>query len=130
MSYRDYQDVDSDAVLDGSGLKLENVRIVHTHVYNDEGRCKSGDFAYAHARIVNSPNAEVNRFYDEFEEALTIARLPENDGCTLELWGENPNANEKNGGVGYILRGYERIDEKLVRLGAHIERITVEDDPF
>ena len=34
------------------------------------------------------------------------------------------------GGVGYILRGYERIDEKLVRLGAHIERITVEDDPF
>ena len=103
MSYRDYQDVDSGAVLDGSGLTLENVRIVHTHVYDEEGRCKSGDFAYAHARIVNSPNAEVNRFYDEFEEALTIARLPENDGCTLELWGENPNANEKNGGVGYLI---------------------------
>ena len=106
MSYRDYQDVDSGKIVDGSGKQtLENVRVVHTHVYDDEGRCKSGDFAYAHARIVNSPNAEVNRFYDEFEEALTIARLPENDGCTLELWGENPNANEKNGGVGYILDG-------------------------
>ncbi len=31
------------------------------------------------------------------------------------------------GGVGYILRGYERIDEKLARIGAHIERIQVED---
>lgn len=86
MSYRDYQVVDSDAVLDGSGLKLENVRIVHTHVYDDEGRCKSGDFAYAHAKISSSPNAEVDRFYEEFDEALAAALLPENDGCTLELW--------------------------------------------
>lgn len=105
MSYRDYQDVDSGAVLDGSGLKLENVRIVHTHAYDEEGRCKSGDFAYAHARIVNSPNAEANRFYEEFEEALSAALLPENAGCTLELWWENPNANEKNGGAGYIMDG-------------------------
>ena len=106
MSYRDYQDVGTGEIVSGSGKQtLENVEVVHIHVYDDEGRCKSGDFAYAHARIVNSPNAEVNRFYDEFEEALTIARLPENDGCTLELWAENPNANEKNGGVGYILDG-------------------------
>ena len=30
------------------------------------------------------------------------------------------------GGVGYILRGYENIDEKLVRLGARIERVKYE----
>ena len=34
------------------------------------------------------------------------------------------------GGVGYILRGYERIDEKLKQLGAHIERIRYEDPVF
>lgn len=34
------------------------------------------------------------------------------------------------GGVGYILRGYERIDEKLKRLGAHIERVRIEDPVF
>jgi len=34
------------------------------------------------------------------------------------------------GGVGYILRGYERIDEKLIRLGARIERIQYADSPF
>ena len=33
------------------------------------------------------------------------------------------------GGVSYILRGYENIDEKLVRLGARIERVKYED-PF
>ncbi len=111
MSYRDYQDVDSDAVLDGSGLKLENVRIVHTHVYDDEGRCKSGDFAYAHAKISSSPNAEVDRFYEEFDEALAAALLPENDGCTLELWWASPNANWKNGNAGYIMdRGKFTMD--------------------
>ena len=31
------------------------------------------------------------------------------------------------GGVGYILRGYENIDKKLVNLGAHIERIQYDD---
>ena len=104
MSYRDYQDVDTGKLVDGSGKqKLENVEVVHTHVYDDEGRCKSGDFAYAHARIVNSPNAEVDRFYEDFEEALSAALLPENAGCTLELWWENPNANEKNGGAGYLI---------------------------
>ena len=30
-------------------------------------------------------------------------------------------------GVGYILRGYECFDEKLRRLGAHIERVTAEE---
>ena len=34
------------------------------------------------------------------------------------------------GGVSYILRGYERIDEKLKMLGAHIERISYEDSVF
>lgn len=104
MSYRDYQDVDTGEIVSGSGKQtLENVEVVHTHVYDDEGRCKSGDFAYAHARIVNSPNAEVDRFYEDFDEALTIARLPKNDGCMLELWWGRPSANGKNGGVGYII---------------------------
>ena len=34
------------------------------------------------------------------------------------------------GGVGYILRGYEHIDEKLRRLGARIERFECEDALF
>ena len=106
MSYRDYQDVDTGEIVSGSGKqKLENVEVVHTHVYDDEGRCKSGDFASAHAKISGSPNVGVNRFYENFEEALSAALLPENAGCTLELWWENPNANEKNGGAGYILDG-------------------------
>jgi UDP-N-acetylglucosamine 1-carboxyvinyltransferase len=33
------------------------------------------------------------------------------------------------GNVTQIDRGYERIDERLRRLGAHIERIHVEPDP-
>lgn len=32
------------------------------------------------------------------------------------------------GNIGYILRGYEQIDRKLLRLGAHIERIQVEEN--
>jgi UDP-N-acetylglucosamine 1-carboxyvinyltransferase len=31
------------------------------------------------------------------------------------------------GGVGYILRGYERFDEKLRSIGAHVEKILVPD---
>ena len=31
------------------------------------------------------------------------------------------------GGVGYILRGYERFDEKLRSIGASVEKITVSD---
>ena len=31
------------------------------------------------------------------------------------------------GNIGYILRGYEHIDRKLMRLGAHIERFKVEE---
>ena len=34
------------------------------------------------------------------------------------------------GGVSYILRGYERIDEKLKMLGAQIERVSYEDPAF
>ena len=33
-------------------------------------------------------------------------------------------------GVGYILRGYERFDEKLRQLGAQVERIACPDDDF
>ena len=33
------------------------------------------------------------------------------------------------GGVEFLLRGYERIDQKLIRLGARIERFW-SDDPF
>ena len=31
------------------------------------------------------------------------------------------------GGVGYILRGYERLDEKLAALGANIQRERIEE---
>ena len=31
------------------------------------------------------------------------------------------------GGVGYILRGYERFDEKLRSLGAQIENVVIQD---
>jgi UDP-N-acetylglucosamine 1-carboxyvinyltransferase len=31
------------------------------------------------------------------------------------------------GGVSYILRGYERFDEKLRSIGAHVEKITVDE---
>ena len=51
-------------------------------------------------------------------------------GASMVIAGLMAEGVTEIGGVGYILRGYERIDEKLVRLGAHIERITVEDDPF
>jgi len=34
------------------------------------------------------------------------------------------------GGIGYILRGYENIDKKLMGLGARIERIQYEDSLF
>ena len=33
-----------------------------------------------------------------------------------------PEGTTEIGGINHILRGYERIDEKLRNLGAHIER--------
>ena len=50
-------------------------------------------------------------------------------GASMIVAGLMAEGMTEIGGVEYILRGYERIDEKLMRLGAHIERIQV-DDPF
>lgn len=66
-------------------------------------------------------------------DRLVGARVNATDlraGASMVIAGLMAEGVTEIGGVGYILRGYERIDEKLVRLGAHIERITVEDDPF
>ena len=105
MSYSDYRDNNGE-IVDGSGKQeLKNVKVVHVHEYDEEGKCKAGDYAYADAKIVNSPNAEANRFYEDFDEALAAALLAKNAGCTLELWWENPTANGKNSNMGYIING-------------------------
>ena len=51
-------------------------------------------------------------------------------GAAMVIAGLMAEGVTEIGGVGYILRGYERIDEKLKRIGAHIERIRVEENPF
>ena len=51
-------------------------------------------------------------------------------GAAMVIAGLMAEGVTEIGGVGYILRGYERIDEKLKRLGAHIERIQYEDGLF
>ena len=51
-------------------------------------------------------------------------------GAAMVIAGLMAEGVTEIGGVGYILRGYERIDEKLKRIGAHIERFRVEENPF
>ena len=50
-------------------------------------------------------------------------------GAAMVIAGLMAEGVTEIGGVGYILRGYENIDEKLVHLGARIERVKYED-PF
>lgn len=47
-------------------------------------------------------------------------------GAAMVIAGLMASGTTEIGGVGYILRGYERIDEKLRKLGAEIEHIVVE----
>ena len=51
-------------------------------------------------------------------------------GAAMVIAGLMAEGVTEIGGVSYILRGYERIDEKLKMLGAHIERISYEDSAF
>ena len=51
-------------------------------------------------------------------------------GAAMVIAGLMAEGVTEIGGVSYILRGYERIDEKLKMLGAHIERISYEDPAF
>ena len=51
-------------------------------------------------------------------------------GAAMVIAGLMAEGVTEIGGVGYILRGYERIDEKLRRIGAHIERIQYEEPLF
>lgn len=65
-------------------------------------------------------------------DRLVGARVNATDlraGAALVIAGLMAEGVTEIGGVGYILRGYENIDRKLMQLGAHIERIQVEN-PF
>ena len=46
-------------------------------------------------------------------------------GAAMVIAGLMAEGVTEIGGVGYILRGYENIDKKLIQLGARIERIQV-----
>lgn len=50
-------------------------------------------------------------------------------GAAMVIAGLMAEGVTEIGGVGYILRGYERIDQKLIQLGARVERFRSED-PF
>jgi len=66
-------------------------------------------------------------------DKLVGARVNATDlraGAAMVIAGLMAEGVTEIGGVGYILRGYERIDEKLIRLGARIERIQYADSPF
>ena len=51
-------------------------------------------------------------------------------GAAMVIAGLMAEGITEIGGVGYILRGYENIDKKLIGLGARIERIQYEDSLF
>lgn len=66
-------------------------------------------------------------------DRLVGARVNATDlraGAAMVIAGLMAEGVTEIGGVSYILRGYERIDEKLRRLGAHIERIPCEDGTY
>ncbi len=66
-------------------------------------------------------------------DRLVGARVNATDlraGAAMVIAGLMAEGVTEIGGVSYILRGYERIDEKLRRLGAHIERIPYEDGGY
>ena len=81
----------------------------------------------ANARVVESSSAIITGV-----DHLVGARVNATDlraGAAVIVAGLMAEGMTEIGGVGYILRGYERIDEKLMQLGAHIERVMV-DEPF
>lgn len=76
---------DTGEAVDGNVRKVENVRIVHHHEYDDNGICKgSGCYVRAEAKISGTDDESLNKFYDTFGEALTVAKA--HDGCTLTVY--------------------------------------------
>ena len=81
----------------------------------------------ANVRVVEASSAMITGV-----DHLVGARVNATDlraGAAMIVAGLMAEGVTEIGGIDYILRGYEKIDEKLMRLGAHIERIQV-DEPF
>ena len=79
----------------------------------------------ANVRVIESSSAMITGV-----DHLVGARVNATDlraGAAMIVAGLMAEGVTEIGGIGYILRGYERIDEKLIRLGAHIERVQVDD---
>ena len=81
----------------------------------------------ADVRVIESSSAMITGV-----DHLVGARVNATDlraGAAMIVAGLMAEGMTEIGGVEYILRGYEGIDKKLVRLGAHIERVRVKE-PF
>ena len=79
----------------------------------------------ADVRVIESSSAMITGV-----DHLVGARVNATDlraGAAMIVAGLMAEGMTEIGGIEYILRGYERIDEKLMRLGAHIERVQVND---
>ena len=64
-------------------------------------------------------------------DRLVGARVNATDlraGAAMMIAGLAAEGRTEVGGISHIMRGYERIDEKLRSLGAQIERVAVEED--
>ena len=62
-------------------------------------------------------------------DRLVGARVNATDlraGAAMVIAGLMSEGTTEIGGIEYILRGYEHIDQKLIQLGAHIERVRSE----
>lgn len=80
----------------------------------------------AKARVIESSSAMITGV-----DHLVGARVNATDlraGAAMIIAGLMAEGVTEIGGIGYILRGYERIDEKLMQLGAHIERVQVNEN--
>lgn len=66
-------------------------------------------------------------------EKLVGARVCATDlraGASMVIAALMAEGTTEISGVSYILRGYERFDEKLCKLGAQVERVTYNEDDF
>ena len=87
-----FADADTGIAVDGNTTKVENVKIVHHHIYDDDGLCTAGgDYYWAQAKVTGTGDSNTDRFYDTLEEALQTAE--EHAGCRVTVWS---NAEPKN----------------------------------
>lgn len=90
-------DGDAGKEVDAGVTKVQNVKIVHRHEYDEKGRCKAdGCSYYAEAKISGTGEETLDKYYDTFWEALTVAK--ERDGCVLTVCG-----NVNVGGTGVTI---------------------------